>query len=132
MNPLHAGLVTSSQGLQRGEHFERRYWDPEVREQLLEAFAARKRWSKTNTSKETTYLLNGLVFCARCGERLYAVDQKGRYRYYYCRKGQNTGKFTCPGVRVADRHLEDAVVEQIGRVAKEPQLRALLLAEAER
>jgi hypothetical protein len=70
--PLHAGLVHSVRfGLVKGEHWDSRYYDPEVFEQILAAKEGRRKFSRTNTgSIVDDRLLNGLPTCARCGSRL--------------------------------------------------------------
>lgn len=130
-NPLHAGLIPSRVGLLRGEHYERRYWDPEVLEQLKEAAASRRRWAKTNTAKQTVHLLNGLAHCSRCGERLYSQSFNEAQRVYYCRSGQSTGKRTCPGVRVPEERVDRVVVDYLAEIAREPRMQALLQEEAQ-
>src|SRR5207249_761363 len=106
MNPLHAGLVPSREGPLRGEHYERRFWDPEVREQLLATCAGRRRWQKTNTAKSSIHLLNGLVHCQRCGKRLYMGGLKKSGQGYQCLTGINQGELTCPGVYLREELLD--------------------------
>src|SRR5439155_1442625 len=65
------------------------------------------------------------------GQRLYSQTFRGDNRDYYCRNGQGHGKFTCPGVRMKEELVDQAVVNQIARLAQEPQMQAILIAEAE-
>lgn len=131
-NPLHTGQVPSCNGLLPGEHWERRFWDPEVRDQLLAACAERKRWKKTNTARAPEHLLAGLVHCYRCGKRLYVGGLKRKRQFYQCHTGRGSGKVTCPGVLIATDLLEPVVVGEIERLAREPRVQELLREEAAR
>jgi site-specific DNA recombinase len=129
--PVHAGLVPSRKGPLKGEHWDFRYYDPEVWEQLQLTRSQRKRW-KTNTAKTATHLLNGLVVCGRCGDRLYISSPNSPYRSYRCNAGAAQGQRTCPTVTVRADALEAAVVAEIQRLAETAPMRELLVAEAER
>jgi DNA-binding NarL/FixJ family response regulator len=131
-NPLHAGYVNSRRkGLIRGQHYEQRFYDLEVWQEIM-ALCQRRldRW-KTNSGKaKTPHLINGTAICARCGRRLYIANTTASYRNYRCQTGANQGQRTCPEVSVRAETLEEAVVNEIKRLAAEPQVRALLLQEA--
>lgn len=128
--PTHAGLVPSANGPLRGEHFEYRYYDPEVFEQIQALRIQKRERFKTNTGKSGTHLLNGFIYCGRCGSRLYVSSPGSIYRGYRCVRGLSQGKRTCPVVTVRAEPVERVVVEEIRRVAETPELRELLLEEA--
>jgi DNA invertase Pin-like site-specific DNA recombinase len=132
MNPVHAGLIPSRAGLQVGEHNDRRFFDPEVLDRLTETRKSRPTWNKTNTAKAVHNLLAGFACCARCGHRLYVARSKDpAYRAYRCENGQRQGQRTCPDVSVRADALEAAVAAEIERMAQDPIMQAMLLAEAE-
>jgi site-specific DNA recombinase len=129
-NPVHAGLVPSRNGPLPGAHAEQRYYEPEVFEQMEAACKERRRWAKTNTAKPSNHLLNGLIFCGRCGKRLY-IGGNSKRQMYQCLNGASSGKLTCPGALAREDLVDAAVVPEIARLAKEPTMREILLDAAE-
>lgn len=131
-NPIHAGLVhTKRFGVIEGQHFEHRYWEKQTHQEILDLAQKRRTHLKTQTGKTNlSYIVSGIAFCARCGKRLYPTG--GKYRGYFCRNGRNQGKPTCREVTAHVNMLEGAVVEEILRVAQDPQMQLLLLQEAGR
>lgn len=141
-NPAHAGYVSyyvDSKGKRTprpvsselGQHYENRYWDTEVYEELLEIRAQRKTHCKTNTGKSNSPdLINGIACCARCGKRLYKTG--GSYRGYYCRTGRNHGTATCPEVTAHADVLDHAVMNELQKVVFDPRMRELLDTAAEK
>lgn len=133
-NPLHAGLIKLPNDERiKGKHYEQRFWTPEVLDQIEQAHEERNRRFKTCSSQKDSYhLLSGMIYCNRCGQRLYmsSTDETSKnYRAYKCTNGAHEGKLTCPGMTVRAQWVEDAVVEEIARLSKEPVMRKLLEAE---
>lgn len=133
-NPLHAGLIQQRDGERiKGQHWEQRFWDPEVLEQIEETHAQRVKKFKTTTGKKNSHhLLNGTIHCARCRRRLYmgsTSETTKSHRSYKCENGRQEGQPTCPDLTVRAQWVEDAVVEEINRLAQEPEMRKLLEAE---
>jgi site-specific DNA recombinase len=136
-NPLHAGLIVfHDKEPMKGQHYEQRFWDPEVFYQIEEQFENRKKRFKTCTGQENmSHLLAGLIYCSRCGNRLYVscADATNRdYRSYRCSTGCKQGVPTCPGMRVRAQLVEDAVVEEIAKLSKDPFMLRLLDKEIRR
>lgn len=134
-NPLHAGLIQLRDGTRiQGKHWEHRFWDPEVLEQIESQHALRVTRFKTCTGqKEGSHLLNGIIHCARCGKRLYlssTSETTKNYRSYKCFNGRNEGKQTCPDVVVRAEWVEDAVVDVISKITQNAEMRQILHAEA--
>ena len=130
-SPLHTGFVPSAQGLQRGDHFGQRFWEAADLERLQQLRETRQARFPSNTAHEpAAHLLAGLVFCARCGKRLYVHCTNGAYRNYRCMTGQGQGQGTCQGLHIRADALEKAVIAQLERLAQEPAMQAYLLAEA--
>lgn len=131
-NPVHAGMVVSkTKGLLEGAHLKNCYWDVETRERMVQLCEQRNERWKTNTSKSgSPHLVNGLVHCARCGIRLYPNSAQ-KYRSYRCCNGATKGRRTCSDVSVRAEVLEDAVVAELEKLAREPEMRQLLLEAAQ-
>jgi site-specific DNA recombinase len=130
-NPLHAGLIKQTDGSRiQGRHYEERFWDPEVLEQIEQTKNERVSRFKTCTGqKNTAHLLNGIISCKRCGKRLYmssTSETTKAYRSYKCQNGVKEGKHTCPEVVVRAQWAEDAVVEVIAKLTRQPEMRRLL------
>lgn len=132
-NPLHAGLIKlpRSEELVRGQHWEARFFDPEVRDQLLETTRRRQRFA-TNTAKADHYLLNGIVLCDNCGKRLRPYLNEGRGNQFFCNHGIGTGKLTCPGVRIKEAVLDDLVINELFRETSDAQCQTRLRVEVAR
>lgn len=133
-NPVHVGLVPLGRHGQEwlpGEHADSRYYEADVLEQIKTTGLQRKSW-KTNTLKPTVHLLNAIVHCERCGERLYVSSQNTPYRSYRCEKGASQGQRTCPNVTVRAEGLEQAVVRCLNQLLLEPARREVLDEEATR
>lgn len=70
-------------------------------------------------------LLNGLLYCECCVERMvysYASKAGRKYPYYVCRKAQRQGWASCPSKSLPARAVEESVLarvrdEQIGGIA---------------
>jgi DNA-binding CsgD family transcriptional regulator len=85
---------------------------------------------KTGTGQRNTpHLLNGLICCRRCGQRLYMSSTSAAneaYRSYKCMTGRKEGRLTCSTVAVRADWVEQAVVEELSRVAQEPAMHRLI------
>lgn len=68
--------------------------------------------------------LQGLVRCAACACAMTPTHSnkngRTRYRYYVCSQGQKNGRDTCPSKSISAPALETFVLEQIRRLAREP------------
>jgi hypothetical protein len=74
----------------QGKHWEQRFWEPEVLEQLEAVHRQRVAKFKTISGRRNSpTLLNGLAFCARCGTRLYMSSSSETNKYYASYKCQN-------------------------------------------
>ena len=73
-------------------------------------------------------LLTGLLYCGRCGARMTLETAKsGRYRYYNCATYTRKGKNSCPGRRVRQDELDQAVLEHLaGRIFTKERIRAIV------
>lgn len=134
-SPLHSGQIRLKSGeLIQGRHFQHRLWEPEMREQLEAMHVDRMARFKTISGRQKTKtLLNGLAFCARCGHRLYAGICKDRSSATIrCQNGKGAGKATCPDMTVRAQFLEELVIEELGQIAQQNEMRQYLQAEVAR
>ena len=136
-NPLHAGLIKLKSGERiTGRHFESRFWNPEVLEQIESEHERRMNQFKTTTAKtNNVHLLSAIIHCARCGRRLYmdsTSESTKRFRSYKCDNGAHEGERTCPDVTVRAQWVEDAVVEVINSLTQEPEMFKLMEAEVQK
>jgi site-specific DNA recombinase len=78
-------------------------------------------------------LLNGLIKCGVCGMAMahsYAKRGARRFRYYRCTTAQKQGRDACAAPSLPAADIEEFVVEQIRRVARDPELAREVFVEA--
>lgn len=128
-NPLHAGLVKTPAGYAQGEHFENRFYDPELFHRLQEERQGRNRW-KTNTSATKRHLLAGIITCTRCAKRLYVAIAQDPYRAYRCRGEATPEGDKCKRIYLNANMVEQAVVSGIQELCESDEMQALAREEA--
>jgi site-specific DNA recombinase len=70
-------------------------------------------------------LLKGLLKCGHCGSAMvhtYAKKGNRLYRYYACNTRMKQGRDACPTPNLPAQEIEDFVVEQIRKLARDPDL----------
>jgi len=80
-------------------------------------------------------LLKGLLYCANCGAAMahtYTKKKNRLYRYYVCTTAQKQGKEACATPSLPAQEIEDFVVEQIRKLANDPEMVDQIFAEAEK
>jgi len=80
-------------------------------------------------------ILRGILRCGACGAAMsHHYTQKGTrlYRYYRCVTSVKRGKAACPTPSLPAHEIEDFVVEQIKRLARDPELVRSVFEEASR
>jgi DNA invertase Pin-like site-specific DNA recombinase len=79
-------------------------------------------------------LLAGIVCCEQCGSSL-GLETSGKqlatgerpFRYYNCRRFLTSGKKTCPGTRIPETKLDQAILEHLaGKVFTQERCRKIL------
>ncbi len=124
-----------------GEVFFRGTWhrsadqpflDPAVFERVQAILAERgEGYAKRFRTRDSEYLLTGLVTCGRCEQRYVGVSAHGRserYRYYACWSRNRSGKKACTAENVRADALEKAVLDALVDLYADPD--ALLDAAA--
>lgn len=121
-NRTYVGEIAHKDKFYRGEH---------------EAIVSRKLWERVQTMLKSNppkkqlghenvpALLKGVIRCGHCGCAMTGTyTRKGEriYRYYLCTKAGKNGYSMCPVKLVPAGDIEAAVVEQIRRIIKSPEM----------
>lgn len=88
-----------------------------------------------NVKNKHGALLRGLLKCGHCGSAMthtYAKKGNRLYRYYMCNTRMKRGKDACPTPALPAQEIEDFVVEQIRKVAQDPELQRQVFDEVVR
>lgn len=78
------------------------------------------------SARRSAYLLTGLVFCGKCGSRMYGYTyrhhqrQEKLYRYYRCWGHTAKGSALCAGNSIDLRYLEDVIAAELANVSLDP------------
>lgn len=80
-------------------------------------------------------LLRGLLYCGACGAAMsHHFAKKGQrlYRYYVCNSKQKQGLDVCSTPSLPAQEIDDFVVEQIRKLASDPELARQVFEKASR
>ncbi len=132
-NCVHAGLIAvadekGNTTYLHGEHYEQRIYDPELFHRIV---ARMERIGAQGPGRDgkVGYLFGGLITCGHCGYRLNG-RMVGRLdaRYYRCSTGSQQCDPECG--RNAERadFVEALVLQELRRLAANPELRLAALA----
>ena len=83
----------------------------------------------------TGALLKGLIRCAACNSAMcpsHTTKGNRRYRYYTCLVAQKQGWEACPSKSIPAGAVEQAVVDQIKAISRDPALVAETVRQAQR
>lgn len=122
-NPVYVGRILSGDEVCEGQH------DAIVRSEMWNDVKALveengSTGGRANRNRSAA-LLKGLIRCAHCGTAMtptHTIKGAKRYAYYTCVTAQKRGWASCPSKSVAARLVEGAVIEQIRRIARDPEL----------
>jgi site-specific DNA recombinase len=127
-NIIYTGKVAYGGQVYEGEH--QRIVDDETWNRVQNGLNRNGRRGGRNVGNKHGALLKGLVRCASCDVGMVHsyVSKKNRfYRYYVCVKAHQRGWAQCETRSVSAPALENAVVEQLRGIARNPaMLRAVL------
>ena len=127
-NIIYTGKVAYGGQVYEGEHD--RIVDDNTWNRVQSALSRNGRRGGRNVGNKHGALLKGLVRCASCDAGMVHsyVSKKNRfYRYYVCVKAHQRGWAQCETRSVSAPALENAVVEQLRGIARDPaMLRAVL------
>lgn len=126
LNPAHAGLVLSEDGLVPATFGHERYWDEDARYRITAEIESHRR-VPSMTKAAGQYLLTQALHCHGCGHRMYGlmvpIKGKGHVPYYWCRtKPRQPG---CHSSMIPAGSVESAVVEALREIALGDELQTL-------
>jgi hypothetical protein len=133
-NPLYKGVLHYKDLI--FENYCEPIVEAEIWERVQKVLDARARRQHLPTDSETgphprrvasTWLLSGLVHCARCGSPLNGHVIK-TWDYYACSRAKR--RHDCEAKKIPSPHLEQAVIEKIRAYLRDPA--ALAAAQSER
>lgn len=127
-NMIYIGKVGYGGQVYQGEH--ERIVDDDTWNRVQTALSRNGRRGGRNVGNKHGALLKGLVRCASCDVGMIHsyVSKKNRvYRYYVCVKAHQRGWAQCETRSVSAPALEDAVLDQLRGIGRNPTvLRAVL------
>ena len=122
-NVVYRGQIKYKNELHDGEHpgiIEPAVWE-QVQDLLQQHGPGRAKGSRSRSWA----LLRGLLRCQPCGCAMtptYASrNGRQRYRYYLCRNAAERGRTVCPLPSLSATAIEQVVVEQLRRLARDPE-----------
>lgn len=125
-NRLYTGKIDFKGEIYQGLH------EPIISEtiykQAKELSAHNKVFSTRNHKNGHVDLLQKLTRCKPCNSAMigtYAIKGNRKYRYYVCVSAQKKGYLTCPTPSVKAQTLEDAVMDSLRKIAKDPDIKAI-------
>lgn len=131
-NPIHAGKITYKDEVHPGEHPA---IVPEGVFNKVQSVLAQNRVNGgARVRNRHGALLKGLLRCRPCGCGMfhtYSCKKGRRYRYYVCLKAGKSGWAECPSKSIPAQQIEEFVVGQARRIAKDPDLLKEVLAQAQ-
>jgi site-specific DNA recombinase len=119
-SPYLVGRVRAGDEIVEGQHeaiVDETTWDA-VQAMLAEAGAGGRGPHQPSGS-----MLGGLLSCGACGAPMtptYTRKGDRRYAYYECTTARRRGAKACPRARVPAARIEQAILRQLRRLAREP------------
>jgi site-specific DNA recombinase len=129
-NPLYIGKVSHHGQIYEGEHPA--IVDEAVYERVQALLAANTRSGGAKAKNRYGHLLRGLLHCTACGCAMSpsVTRRNGKaFKYYICNHAAKTGWRNCPHPSLPASEIEDAVVQRIKAIGRDPGLVADTLAE---
>jgi len=129
-NPVYVGKVSYRGKSYKGEHPA--IVDEEVFGRVQELLANNGNGNGAKAKNRYGHLLRGLLHCSSCDCAMSpSTTRKGgrAYRFYICTHATKTGWRNCPRPSLPAKQIEDAVVQRIACIGRDPELVADTLAE---
>jgi site-specific DNA recombinase len=129
-NPLYVGRVSHKGETYAGEHPA--IVDEAIYARVQAALAANNVSGGAKAKNRYGHLLRGLLHCTACGTAMSpsVTRRNGKaHRYYVCGNATRRGWSSCPHPSLPAGEIEDAVVERIKVVGRDPDLLRDTLAE---
>jgi len=77
---------------------------------------------QSGTHKGMLHTLKGLLFCGRCGSKMYARVRKNRPMGYICSNYCKNGRAHCTSHYIAESELLDIILDELGAFFNDPVL----------
>jgi site-specific DNA recombinase len=129
-NPLYEGKVSHHGQVYDGEHPA--IVDEAIYERVQAALAGNNVSGGARAKNRYGHLLRGLLHCTACGCAMSpsVTRRNGKaHRYYVCGSATRRGWASCPHPSLPAGEIEEAVVERIKCVGRDPDLLRDTLAE---
>src|SRR5260370_19846456 len=130
-NATYAGKLRYKTELHHGEHPA--IMHPVQWQKVQELLHGNHHRGPVPSRNGSGAILKGLLHCRPCGCAMtptHATKGGKRYRYYVCSVAQKRGYDRCPSQSVPANQMERIVVEQISKVAQDPDRLKKILMEA--
>lgn len=108
-----------------GDYREEDVIPPIIDKDTFKRVQTRMDWHKKKpaASRDVNYLLTGKIFCGKCGSPMIGESAKsktGRIYHYY--RDTKTRKKSCSGIRVRTGVIEDAVIDELYKIATDQRI----------
>jgi site-specific DNA recombinase len=130
-NVLYVGKVRHKDQVSAGEH------EPIVSDAVFARAQQQLHRNGRNGTVEHRNrhgaLLRGLLYCKACDRVMshtFTTRGNRRYRYYTCTNATKRGRRACPTASLSAIEIENAVIDQLRSIGRDPALLADTLAEA--
>ncbi|MFI5342155.1 MAG: recombinase family protein [Candidatus Methylomirabilales bacterium] len=148
-NPVYSGAQTYNKRRAKGKTSTARPKEQHIIvEGMFEPIIDRETFLKAQTlleelrvkppAKRSQYLLTRLIFCGRCGSKMYGYTyrhhrrQGKTYHYYRCWGHSAKGATVCPGNTIELEYLEDVIVAELRNISLDPLMLRSRLEEVAR
>ncbi len=123
INPLYIGKVTLGKAVYDG--LQDAIVDEETFKQVRALLTANRNNQGNGSRVVHEAMLKGLLSCGHCGFAMahsFAKKDSRLYRYYVCSTATKQGRDACPTPSMCAPDIEALVVDQIRRLARDPDL----------
>jgi len=129
-NPIYIGKVTYKGERYDGEH--EAIISEELFQQVHVELSSKACGRGKRRPRNPAYLIQGITYCGRCGERLTTTAGKGRggevYRYYLCSSLREKGRAGCDQPRLSAPEVEELILARVKARCADPALKDELMA----
>ena len=77
-----------------------------------------KNQAKDISSNGTEHLLNGLMYCGECGEKIYLTSARKNHWHTICSKYRRFGKSHCSSHRIPEEELNEYVLRELRSISQ--------------